>query len=161
MPRNFQEPERSLHNVCIVQPWTQFNCVELMFIYFWERERERQRERGTEDPQQALCWQQRADVGLKLANREIMTWAKVRCSTDRAPTTDTVEGINLPPTQQAPQILRYIISKLDTSRKILRTWVYNRRKNNNFNSKRCNGLWWEKGRENKGLTPALLSMATS
>ena len=33
----------------------------LMFIYFWEREKragEGQRERETEDPKQALCWQQ-------------------------------------------------------------------------------------------------------
>ena len=37
---------------------------KIMFIYFWEREstqvEQGQRERGTEDPKQALCWQQQA-----------------------------------------------------------------------------------------------------
>ena len=35
-----------------------------------------QRERGTEDPKQALHWQQRTNVGLEPTNCEIMTWAE-------------------------------------------------------------------------------------
>ena len=31
---------------------------------------------GTEDPKQALCWQQQTPQGLELTNHEIMTWAR-------------------------------------------------------------------------------------
>ena len=59
-----------------------------MFIYFWEREQvwaqagEGQRRKGTEDPKQALCEDSfgtdnsKPDVGPKLMNCKIMTWAK-------------------------------------------------------------------------------------
>ena len=58
-----------------------------MFTYFWERESsvgEGQRERGTEDPKQALCWLGEPNTGLELMSHEIMTWAEVGYSTDRA-----------------------------------------------------------------------------
>ena len=64
-----------------------------MFIYFWDSGwgRRRDRERGGQRIWSRLChWQQRAqcwakpDAGPKFTNPEIMTWAKVRCSTDWA-----------------------------------------------------------------------------
>ena len=61
-----------------------------MFIYFWERETkherggaERERERDTESEAGSRLWAVRTEsrTGLKLMNREIMTWAEVGCLT--------------------------------------------------------------------------------
>ena len=55
-----------------------------MFIHFWERQHEqkRVRERGGQRVQSRLCSDiSKPDVGLKLRNHEIMTWAEVGCST--------------------------------------------------------------------------------
>ena len=67
-----------------------------MFVYFWHKERERERqsmsrggaERGgdTESEAGSRLWavSTEPNVGLKLTDREIMTWAEVRHSTDWA-----------------------------------------------------------------------------
>ena len=58
-----------------------------MFIYVWERERARVEgaERGRQIPKQGLhADSSEPNEGLGLANREIMTWAEVRCLTDWA-----------------------------------------------------------------------------
>ena len=55
-----------------------------MFIYFWEREREsmyeageRQREIETEDPKQALCWQQRTQGGVQ-THEFTASWSEMK-----------------------------------------------------------------------------------
>ena len=65
-----------------------------MFIYFWETERDRawagegQRKKETQNlkqapgPEQAVSTE--PDAGLEPTNCEIMTWAKLWCSTDWA-----------------------------------------------------------------------------
>ena len=71
-----------------------------MFFYFWQRERERERERArasmrgggaeregdteSEAGSRLQVVSNEPDAGLELANREIMTWAQVRRSTDWA-----------------------------------------------------------------------------
>ena len=66
-----------------------------VFIYFWENEtqseqgrcRERNRERETQNPKQGSrlrAVNTEPDVEFQRTNREIMTWAQVRCSTDWA-----------------------------------------------------------------------------
>ena len=62
----------------------------LMFIYFWERDRVwvgEGRERETQNPKQvpgSALSAQSPDMGLELTNLEIMTWARVGCSTNWA-----------------------------------------------------------------------------
>ena len=64
----------------------------LMFIYFWDRERQSmsgggaEREGDTESKAGSRLWavSTEPNVGLKLTDREIMTWAEVRRSTDWA-----------------------------------------------------------------------------
>ena len=63
-------------------------------VYFWKRERERQslsrggaeREGDTESEAGSRLWavSTEPDAGFELTNREIMTWAEVRHSADRA-----------------------------------------------------------------------------
>ena len=63
-----------------------------MFIYFWDNARDRaqaaegQTEGNTESEAGSRLWavSPEPNVGLELTNREIMTWAEVRCSTDWA-----------------------------------------------------------------------------
>ena len=63
-----------------------------MFIYFWERGRQSanrggtERERETEPEAGSRLWaiSTEPDTGLKLTNREIMTWAEVSRSNDWA-----------------------------------------------------------------------------
>ena len=70
-----------------VSPTLQFLLFTYLFfnvfnVYFWESRSmsgEGKRARETENLKQALH-----SVGLEPSNREIMTWAKVRCSTDWA-----------------------------------------------------------------------------
>ena len=68
-------------------------CFVLMFIYFWhrewergrEREQGRSREKGRQRTQSRLCTESREpNMGLKLVNHEIMTWAEVGHLTDSA-----------------------------------------------------------------------------
>ena len=58
------------------------------FIYFWESASGRggERERDTESEAGSRLWavSTEPDVGLEPISREIMTWAKVGCSTDWA-----------------------------------------------------------------------------
>ena len=58
-----------------------------IYLFLGECKQGRGRERGTGDLKQALCWQadsSEPEVGLELMNYEIITWAKVGCSTDWA-----------------------------------------------------------------------------
>ena len=59
-----------------------------MFIYFWGRERQSTGGGGadTESEAGSRLWDvsTEPDVGLELTNREIMTWAEVRCLTNWA-----------------------------------------------------------------------------
>ena len=63
-----------------------------MFIYFWERQRQNtsglgaEREGDTEAEAGSRLWAVSTDpdAGLELTSYEIMTWAKVRRSTDWA-----------------------------------------------------------------------------
>ena len=63
-----------------------------MFIYFWERQTECEQERGreregdTESEADSRLWavSTEPDVGLRLMNREIMTWAEFSHLTDWA-----------------------------------------------------------------------------
>ena len=52
----------------------------LMFIYFWEREGDIKSEAGS----RLWAVSTEHDVGLKLTDCEIMTWAEVRCLPDWA-----------------------------------------------------------------------------
>ena len=77
-----------------------FKKIFLMFICFWERERERQKQRqrqslrgGGEEREGDIeskagsrLWavSTEPDVGLKLTECKIMTWAEVRALTDWA-----------------------------------------------------------------------------
>ena len=61
-----------------------------MFIYFWQRQSMSrggaEREGDTESEAGSRLWaiSTEPDVGLKLTNREIMTWAEVGCLTESA-----------------------------------------------------------------------------
>ena len=69
-----------------------FKKIFLMFVYFWDNVRDRvqavegQTEGDTESEVGSRLWavSPEPDTGLKLTNREIMTWAKVGHSTDWA-----------------------------------------------------------------------------
>ena len=52
-----------------------------VYSFLWKRmwAGDGERERGTEDPKWALSWQQRALCATQTHDREIVTWAKVRC----------------------------------------------------------------------------------
>ena len=79
----------SLPNVChqdsviaMCLPFFPFLFPFFKNVYFWEREREREREereRHTESEAGSRLWavSTEPDAGLKLTNREIMTWAEV------------------------------------------------------------------------------------
>ena len=81
-----------------------FWVFKFLFIYFWERERERetarvgkvQRQGDTESEAGSRIWaiSTEPDAGLKLTDRDIMTWAEVRHLTDLA--------------TQAPLILNFL-----------------------------------------------------
>ena len=70
-----------------------------MFIYFWQSEKQSmsgggaEREGDTESEAGSRFWtvSTEPDAGFELTHCEIMTWAEVRCSTDRA----TQEHLNL------------------------------------------------------------------
>ena len=56
-----------------------------IYLCLGEREQGRGKDRGTEELKQSLSSQadsSEPDVGLELTNPEVMTQAKVRCSTD-------------------------------------------------------------------------------
>ena len=63
-----------------------------MFIYFWDRERQSmngggaEREGDTQSEAGSRLWaiSPEPHAGLELTDREIMTWAEVRCSTNWA-----------------------------------------------------------------------------
>ena len=80
-------PFKSL--ACIFRLLFFFNFF-LTFIYFWDRDRawtgEGQREGDTESETGSGLWavSTEPDAGLKLTDREIMTWAEVGRLTDRA-----------------------------------------------------------------------------
>ena len=59
-----------------------------VYLFLRERQPGRGRERGEEDSKWARHWQadsSEPNVGLKLTNCQIMTWAEVGCSTDSHP----------------------------------------------------------------------------
>ena len=69
-----------------------------MFIYFWDRESMNrggaEREGDTESEAGSRLWaiSPEPDSGLELVNREIVTWAEVGRSTDRAPQAPLAAG---------------------------------------------------------------------
>ena len=76
------------------QSWFLFSFFLIFNVYFWERERQRQstsgrgaeREGDTESKAVSRLWavSTEPDTGLKPTNCEIVTWAKVRRSTNWA-----------------------------------------------------------------------------
>ena len=93
-----------------------------MFIYFWERDRawvgEGQREGETESEAGSRLWavSTEPDAGLKLTDREIMTWAEVGSSTDWATQAPQCGGLFLmckfcfPKTLRGTCAITYLVS---------------------------------------------------
>ena len=111
-----------LHNL----PISLLTCTDLtflMFIYFWETETEhewergRKRERDTGFKAGSRLWAVSTEpsAGLKLTNCEIMTWAKVRCSTDWATQASQINlflVLALLPSTRVPWLLLLLIASL-------------------------------------------------